>query len=343
MGLYWPGTEVFCLFVFLNLLPGDNSPYTESPLDFLATEVEDIGQDIVFFPSLLEEEFSKSEVMAKGGEELMNAQTATPVKQGPVEAHSQTLVRPLVEDLQQLTTPSSETFKHLSTVDTVELREQVSYPESYQPEPEEYLHIDHEESLMLPTSFDQEIATEEVVASSTVPPTTDGTTLVTAETSGHHPSATEILHMWGPNASPATEDDQLFSGSSVVPQEGDLPVVQEDHTTPVIPSEPTTEPKLVLSSTSQYVNVQAEGGDGSGIHVDMSTSTVLTYNKEPGVHFTTVTPPVLNGLHTEGSGNQGENRDSTIESSTNNCVDVEKLFSSTEEVPSAADSSTAGK
>lgn len=317
-------------FVFLNFLPEDNSPYTETPLDFLATEAEDIGQDIVFFPGLVEEEFSKSEVMAKGGEELMHAQTATPVK-GPVEAQSQTLVVPLVEDLQQSATPSSETFKHLSTVDTVELVEQAS------------LNIDHKEFHVLPTSSYQEIATEEVVASSTVPPTTDGTTLATSETSGHHPSATANLHMWGPNASPATEDDQLFSGSSVVAQEGDLPVVQEDHTTP-FPSEPTTEPKPVLSSASQHVNLEAEGGDGSGIDEDTSAPTFLTYNEEPDVHSITMTPPVLHSLHHEGSGNDGENHDGTIESSTNNCVDVEDLsFSFGKLVPTAVDSSTAGE
>lgn len=314
-------------------------------MTFLATEVEDIGQDIVFFPSLVEEEFSKSEVMAKGGEELIHAQTVTPVKQGPVEAQSQTLVVSLVEDLQQSATPSSETFKHSSTVDTVELIEQVSYPDSYQPEPEGNLNIDHKEFHVIPTSSYQEITTEEVVASSTVPPTTDGTTLATAETSGYQPLSTENLHMWDPNASPATEDDHLFSGSSVVPQEGDLPVVQEDHTTPVIPSEPTTEPKLVLSSTSQHVYVEAEGGDGSGIDEDTSAPTVITYSEDPGVNSITMTPPVpVNGLHTEGSGNEGENRDSTIESSTTNFVDVEEQSSSPEKrVPTAADSSTAGK
>lgn len=307
--------------------------------------MEDIGQDVVFFPSLVEEEFSKSEVMAKGGEELMHAQTATPVKQGPIETQtSQTLVVPLVEDLQQSATPSSETFKLLSTMDTMELIEQVSYPESYQPQPEENLHIDHEESHVLPTSSYQEIATEEVAASSTVPPTTDGTTLATAETSAHHSSATESLHMWGPNASPATEDDLLFSGSPVVPQDGDLPVVQEDHTTPVIPSEPTTEPKLFLSSTSQYVNVQAEGGDSSGIDEDTSAPTVHTYDEEPEVHSTTVTPPALHSLHIESSGSEGGDHDSTAESSTNNCVVFEEQSSSTEKlVPTAADASTAGK
>lgn len=289
--------------------------------------MEDIGQDIVFFPSRLEEEFSKSEVMAKGSEEFMHAQTATPIKLGPIEAQSQTLV---VKDFQQSAAPSSETFNHLSTVDTVQLIEQGSYPESYQPEPEENLHIDHEESHVLPTSSYQEIATKEVVAFSTVSPTTDGTTLAAA--SGHHPLATKSMHTWASNAWPATEDDQLFSGSSVVPQEGDLPVVQEDHTTPVVPSEPTTEPKLLLSFTSEHVSVQAEGGGGSDIDEDL------------GVHSNTTTPPVLQSLHTDGLLSESESHDSTIESSTNNCVDVEEQPTSTEKpFSTAADSNTAGK
>lgn len=341
MGLYGTGTEFFWYCTF-PLLPGDNGPYTESPLDFLATEVEDIGQDIVFLPSAVEEEFSISEVMAKGGEDLLHAQTATPVKQGPVEAQSPALGRdqvvPLVEDLPPSATPSSQTFKHSSTVDTVELMEQVSYPESYQPVPEENLHIDHEESHVLPTSSFQETAAEEFVASLTVPPTTDGTTLATAETSGYHPSVTESLFIWGPNA---TEDDQLFS-SSVVPQEGDLPVVQEDHTTPVIPSEPTTEPKLVHSSTSQHVMAQAEGGDSSGTDEDTSALTVFTHNEEPGIHSTALAQTVHHSLNPEDSGDKGEDRDT--ESSTTESVDGEEQSPSIEKlVPTAADPSAVGK
>lgn len=318
---------MYCTFP---LLPGDNGPYTEPPLDFLATEVEDIGQDIVFLPS--------SEVMAKGGEDLVHAQTATPVKQGPVEAQSPALGRDQVEDLQLSATPSSQTFKHLSTVDTVELIEQVSYPESYQPVPEENLHIDQIEShVHVPSSF-HEIAAEEVVASLTVPPTTDGTTLPNAETSGHHPSVTESLYMWGPNA---TEDDQLFSGSSVVPQEGDLPVVQEDHATPVIPSELTTEPVLVHSSTFQHGMAPAEG-DSSGTDEDTSAVTVFTHSEEPDIHSTAQAQTVPQGLNPEDSGERGENHDA--ESSTTESVDDEEQSSSTEKlVTTAAYPSAVGK
>lgn len=318
---------------FLNLLSGDNNHYTESPLNFLATEVEDIGQDIVFFPNQLEEDVSKSEILAKGSEELIHAQTATPIKLGSIESQSQTLVVPsVVKDFQHSATPSSETFNYLSTVETFHLIEQDNYPESYQPKPEENLHVNHEESHVLPTSSYQEIATEEVVAFSTVSPTTDETTLATAGTSGHHPSATKSLHMWASNAWPVTEVDQLFSGSSMVPQEGDLPVVQEDQTTPVITSEPTTEPKLVSSFTFQHVNVQSEGGDDSDIDEDL------------GAHFNTTTPPVLHSLHTEDFDNETENYGSTIESSTTNHVDAEEQPTSTEKpFPTAADSSTAGK
>lgn len=316
-------------FFCVNIVLGDNSHYTEPPMNFLATEVEDIGQDIVFFPSRLEEQFSKSEVMAKGGEELMHAQTATPIKLDPIATQLQTLV---VKDFQKSAAPSSETFNHLPTVDTFQLTQQGSYPESYQPEPEENLQIDHEESHVLPSSSYQEIASKEVVVFSTVSPTTDGTTLDTAGTSSHHTSATKSMQMWASNVWPVTEDDQIFSGSSVVPQEGDLPVVQEDHTTPVISPEPTTEPKLVLSLTSQHVSVQTKGGGSSDV------------DEDPGVNSNTTAPPVLHGLHTDDFLNESDSHDSAIESSTTNWVDLEEQPTSTEKLfPTAAYSSTAGK
>ncbi|KAM8735488.1 brevican core protein isoform 3-T3 [Acanthopagrus schlegelii] len=122
----------------------DNGPYTESPQEFLATEPEDIGQDI-FLTNPAEEEFSPTKVTAKWVEEVQQAQTANPVKLGPVEAQSPTLGHDeeMLEtvDLHQSVTPPSE-----STEDIVEVIEKASYPESYQPAPEENPHTEPEEN-----------------------------------------------------------------------------------------------------------------------------------------------------------------------------------------------------
>lgn len=290
----------------------------------------------------MEEEFIKSEVMAKG-EEVVHTQTETPVKQGPMDAQLPALgheqMVPLVKDLQPSATPSSETLKHPSTVDTVEIIEQVSYPESYQPLPEENHHVDHEEPHVPPTS-DYETGTNNCVAHLFSQTTTDGTTLVTAEISEHHLSAKESLDTSG---SSATEDDQPFSSSSTVPQEGDLPVVQEDNTTEFVPSEHTTVSELVHSSTSQHFAVQAtEAGDSGGTEEDTFVLTASTPSEEPDVHSTTVAPPVGHSLHKEDSGDERDNHDA--EGSTTERMDGEEESSSSEKlVPTAADPDTAGK
>ncbi|XP_068585958.1 brevican core protein [Cebidichthys violaceus] len=132
----------------------DNGAYTESPQDFLATEPEDIGQDIVFFTNRAEqeeeeEELILSEATAKESDEVQHAQTANPVKRGSVEAQPPTLSydkEPLLTtDLHQTVTPPSEHQDHVSTVeDTWEVIEKAIIPESHQPAPEE--NPDHEES-----------------------------------------------------------------------------------------------------------------------------------------------------------------------------------------------------
>ncbi|XP_019120249.2 brevican core protein isoform X3 [Larimichthys crocea] len=126
-----------------------NGPHTESPQDSLTTEPEDIGQDIVFLTNPAEEEVSLSDVTTKGGEEVLHAQTANPVEQGPVEAQSTTSgydkEQLLTAHIHQSVTPSSEHPEHSTPEDTLELIEKDSYPESYQPAPEENQDKDHED------------------------------------------------------------------------------------------------------------------------------------------------------------------------------------------------------
>lgn len=322
---------------------GDNGPYTESPQDFQATEPEDIGQDIVFIPNQVEKELSMSEVMAKGGEEVVHTQTATPVKQGPVEAQSPTLDHeqelPLAEDLQHSTTPQSESLEHSSTVDTLELIERASYPESYQPAPEENPHIDHEQDqdqeshLLLTASLDagdQETDDEESISS-----TTDGAMSASGENSEHHPSATDSLDTVGLNAVSATEASELPSSSQEVPQEGDLPVVQEDPT-PDAPLEHVSEADLVHLGTSHDAAVQVEEAS-TGSDEETSTLTTSPDTEEPDVPTPPPVAPVDNSGHSEDSGEESANQplDEDTQSAVTEHVDDLDITSAGELVPTS--------
>lgn len=250
-----------------------------------------------------------SEVMAKGGEEVVHTQTATPVKQGPVEAQSPTLGHEqellLAEDLQHSTTPQSESLDHSSTVDTLELVERASYPESYQPAPEENPHIDHEQEqdqeshLLLPVTpdtSDQETVDEESVSS-----TTDGAMSASGENSEHHPSATDSLDTSGLSPASTTEVSELPSSSTEVPREGDLPVVQEDPT-PDAPLEHISEADLIHSGTTHDAAVQVEEASTSSDE-ETSAPTASPDTEEPDVPTPPPAPVDVSG-HSEDSGEE---------------------------------------
>ncbi|XP_038148330.1 brevican core protein isoform X1 [Cyprinodon tularosa] len=109
----------------------ENGPYTESPQEVRATEPEDIGQDIVF--QTTQGDASLSEETPEERVEMHHAPTTNPVQPGPeITSHN-------------LTTPSDleETF---STSVSWELIKNESYPDSYQPAPEEDPNKKHEAS-----------------------------------------------------------------------------------------------------------------------------------------------------------------------------------------------------
>lgn len=270
-------------FQFSSFTPGDNSPYTESPQDFLATEPEDIGQDIIFFTNPAQEEVSLSAVTAKGGEEVLQAQTANPVKQGfvkdqfPTPGYDKKLL--VTVDFHQSVTLPSQHQEHLSTKDTWEPVEKASYPESYQPAPEENPDTDHDESHIQPTSSPE---TDDVS-------TTDGTT---AEPSERHVSEynqeTESLDTPVVNATSGADANELLNSSSEAQQETDLPVSQEDHT-PVADLEDASETELVHSSASYDVSGQPEEAS-AGNEEEMSVMTTSAHTEEPDVLSTTALP-----------------------------------------------------
>ncbi|XP_059195139.1 brevican core protein isoform X2 [Centropristis striata] len=262
-----------------------NGPYTESPQDFLSTEPEDIGQDIVFLtnPAEVEEEeaevVSLSGVTAKGGEEVQHAQTANPVKQDPAEAQAGTSGCVLYQSV----TPPAEHQEHVSTPEsTWDVIEKARYPESYQPAPEENLNPDHEESHTLPTTSPQADGVITVAEDSTSP-TTDATTSESREPSEYHLSVTPAV-----TETSGADADEILSSSPAVPQEGDLPVFQEDHTPDVQPAL-ASEAELLYSSASYNVSVHPEEASTGSVD-EVSAVTTSVHTAETDAHATTLQP-----------------------------------------------------
>ncbi|XP_071325799.1 brevican core protein isoform X2 [Trachinotus anak] len=285
----------------------NNGPYTESPQDFLATEPEDIGQDIVFLTNPAQEEVSVSEVTA--GEEVLHAQTVSPVKQVPVEAQAPTPCydkEPLLTvDFHQSVTPPSEHQQHFSTKDTWEPIERASHPESYQPAPGENPDTDHEESRVHQTPSPKADGVVTTAEDPTLPPA-NGTTSENTEPSETHISEinqeTETLDMLGVNATSGTDANELLNSSSEVHQEGELPVSQEDHT-PDADLEHASESELVYSSTSYDVSGKPEEASTSTVE-EVSAVTTSPHTDEAGVYYTT--PPVNHSTGEE-SGDESTN------------------------------------
>ncbi|KAK2845077.1 hypothetical protein Q5P01_011736 [Channa striata] len=188
-----------------------NSPYTEPPQGFLATEPEDIGQDIIFLTNPAQEE-----VTAKGGEQVQRAHTVSPVKQGPVEVQSPTLrfdKDPLLSVDLHSVTPLPDHQEHISTKGTWEQIEKASYTESYQPAPEGTSETDHEESYLFPTTSPK-IYSDGTVEES-IPPTTRGF----LEPLEHHISDNETLDVTEVTATSVDDADEPLNTSCGLCQE----------------------------------------------------------------------------------------------------------------------------
>ncbi|KAK9514383.1 hypothetical protein VZT92_027854 [Zoarces viviparus] len=303
----------------------DNGAHTESPQDFVATEPEDIGQDIVFVTNPAEEEeFIQSEATAKEGDEAYHAQTANPVKREPVEAQPPTLrydKEPLLTtDLHQTVTPPSEHQEHVDTVeDTWEVIEKAIIPESHQPAPEG--NPDHEESPALPTTSPKTDGVVTVDEDSTSP-TTDATSPESEEPSQRHISVTESPATPAVNATSGTDANELLSSSPQVPQEGELPVSQVDHT-PDIHLELASEAELVYSSTSYGVSGRPEEASAGSVE-EMSAVTTSTHDEETDIHANTTSLPSFENSTPENHPTEEESG----EESANPLLDEEDSVSS---------------
>ncbi|XP_031601762.1 brevican core protein isoform X1 [Oreochromis aureus] len=249
----------------------DNGPYTDSPQD-LATEPEDIGQDIVFVTTSTQEDVSKSEATTDGV-----AQTTNPIKQGTVEAHTVTISQ-LTADIPQTVTPLSDHQEHMSTNDTWELVKKADYPESYQPAPEEDPGTDHEESYIVssPSPNTDNVVT---VGYYSIIPITDVTDPESGEPTEHHISMTE---------NPDVPVSNATSGADEVHQEWHLPVLRKDHT-PYVPEENTSVTELVYVSTSYDASEQPEEAS-TGTIEEISVAMSSLHTEVTDVHATSPMP-----------------------------------------------------
>uniref|UniRef100_A0A3Q0RD90 Brevican n=1 Tax=Amphilophus citrinellus TaxID=61819 RepID=A0A3Q0RD90_AMPCI len=215
----------------------DNGPYTDSPQD-LATEPEDIGQDIVFVTTTAQEEVSMNEATSDRVEEVQLAQTINPTKHVAVDAHSVT-VSQFTVDLPQTVTLPPDHREHMPTSDTWEPVKKVNLPESYQPGPEEDPDTDNKDSSVLPSPSPIMVT----AGYYTSIPTTDVINPENGEPTENHISATENPVQSTVLVGYAT------SGADDLHQESDFPVLQKDHT-PYVHLEKVAVTELVYMSTS---------------------------------------------------------------------------------------------
>lgn len=207
---------------------------------------------------------SISEATAKGGEEQQHAQTANPVKQGPMQVQSPTLCYDkdplLTVDLQSVTPPSDHQ-EQFPTKDTWEQMEKASYPESHLPAPEETPDTDHEESLTTSSPKTHGVVT---VGDAFTAPTTN-------RTPEHHISENDTLEMIVINVTSLTDANELLNSSLDVYQEGNLPVLQEDHT-PSDHLQYVSETEPIYSSTSD-VSREPEEATAGTVEVNLAVTT----------------------------------------------------------------------
>ncbi|XP_017284056.1 brevican core protein [Kryptolebias marmoratus] len=245
----------------------DNGLYTESPQDFLVTEPEDIGQDIVFLTT--QQDASLSEIMSKETEK-QHAQTSKP---------------------SEFVTPSSEHQENPSTKDSWEVVKKISYPDSFQPAPEENPHTDHEESQVLPTTSPKldALTVEEttflpadVTTSESMGPTEDHT---------YETGSPQLVYN-------STSEADLHEGHH---EESDLPVTQEEHTTDITSAHPSVTESAVLGKLGEDVTT-------------VSVVEISPHTEDTEAHSTTPLPSFTNSTSENQSGDEESEEETTTPS-----------------------------
>lgn len=234
-------------------LTGNHGFYTESPQDFLATEPEDIGQDILF--STTQEDVSFSEVFIKQTDRMQSTQATNPTEEDPVDADSRN------EDKDPSST--KEPFQTLvplpeapSTHNTDEVVEKASHPESYQPGPEHSLDSDQEDPDTTSPGLNISVPDVPSPLNESMDPFLK------------HISETETLDVLVLNVT--TEVHQ---------EEEELPVSQEDHTSH-IHLEHTSLTESIVSEHLQEATADSTE--------EMFAVTTLSHTEGTEVHFVTL-------------------------------------------------------
>ncbi|XP_014844502.1 PREDICTED: brevican core protein-like isoform X1 [Poecilia mexicana] len=274
----------------------DNGPYTESPQDALATEPEDIGQDIVF--QATQEDASLSEVAPEWREEMQHPQKANPVNQHP-EIPSQTA------------TPLSDHEETFSTSESWEMIKKENYPDSYQPAPKETPNKDHQESLVFLTSSPKFGA---VINENTTPVTYITASETVVPTEGHTPE-TVSLDWLAVNVTSEGDVEEIHH------EENDLPVSQEDYTAGV-----SSGP---FSVTESAVSVATEENSTHTV-VQISAETTSPQNEEVDVPSTSMFPSFAESSAEEisGEGTNDAQEEETKDSVTPNFMGIDILSTS---------------
>lgn len=249
--------------------PGDNSSHTEHTesshiQDYLTTD----PQDVVFSTSPAEDEVTYSEVTSTVGEEVLHVQTVSVVKQSPVEAQLPTQAYEeeslFTEDFHQTVTSTPDHQTYPTAKDTWEPVQKASYPEAYQPQPEDP-EADDTDSHEQPTLSD-------VTGVVTTPEESTLPTVVGTD------SETHTLNTPGVTETSGSDWEELVNSSS-----------GEDHA-PQVPFKPTLKTLLFYSTTTHDVSEQT--GETSTGYTDevttVSTSSIVDFTTPPADHLTEV-------------------------------------------------------
>ncbi|MEQ2164577.1 hypothetical protein GOODEAATRI_008012, partial [Goodea atripinnis] len=232
--------------------PGDNGPYTESPQDALTTELEDIGQDIVF--QTTQEDATLSEATPEGRGEMQHAQATNLVKQVP-ETSPHTL------------TPLPDHDETFSTRESWELIKKESYSDSYQPAPKGTPNKDHEESHVFPTS--SQFDAHENLTTTITSITSSGSFVPTEGQT----SETVSLDWLAVNVTSEGDLEKIHH------EESDLPVSEEDYSTDVLSKH--------VSVTEPAVSVIPQG-DAARTVVQIPAVTTSSHTEEDNVSSTSL-------------------------------------------------------
>ncbi|GLD53245.1 brevican core protein-like protein, partial [Lates japonicus] len=266
----------------------DNGPYTEPPQDFLSTEPEDIGQDIVFSTHPAQEELSLSEATEQGVEEVQHAQTEgerpvspedhTPEVQLEHATETELVYSSTSYDVSgQPEEASAGTVEEVSAVTTSPHAEETDVHSTAPPEDQPTEEESGEESAHTPPDEEiQDPGTQSLVAISELVTTTESSYDPTQEHSG----------VTIESSIPVEHGDEEYNSTSEEAAPDD-PTEQSGH---IHPAEiPTAEVVTVTDDSGSSVDGLVLNNDP----VTLSTSLVSVTLSPPAVEVEASSPEII--------------------------------------------------